>query len=128
MLHDPLANVISVIKHADKIGKKECIVRPGSNLIRNVLNVMSKEGYIKDVKYIKDGKGGKVKIELEGKINDCKVIKPRHSIKKDEYVKWEKRFLPAVGIGIIIISTTKGVVSHKEVKDKRGGVLLAYVY
>lgn len=128
MLHDPLANIISVIKNADKTGKKECIVRPSSNLIKNLLNVMLKEGYIKVMKYIEDGKGGKIKIELKGNINDCKAVKPRHSIKKDEYVKWEKRFLPAAGIGILIISTTKGVVSHKDVKDKMGGVLLAYVY
>lgn len=128
MLHDPLANVLSVIKHADKIGKKECIVRPSSNVIKNVLNVMLKEGYIKDMKYMDDGRGGTIKIELKGKINDCKVIKPRHSIKKEEYVKWEKRFLPAAGIGTLIVSSTKGVVSHKDIKNKIGGVLLAYVY
>jgi small subunit ribosomal protein S8 len=57
------------------------------------------------------------------------VIQPRFFVKKDEYEKWEKRYLPARGFGIMIVSTSKGVMSQKEAESlKIGGRLLGYVY
>ena len=51
------------------------------------------------------------------------------SVKKGEFIKWEKRFLPANGIGILILSTTKGVMDHQKAKKERlGGTLLGFVY
>ncbi|RLG18725.1 30S ribosomal protein S8, partial [Nanoarchaeota archaeon] len=68
-------------------------------------------------------------VKLRGRINDCKVIKPRYSCKLDEFEKFEKRFLLSRDLGIIIVSTSKGLMTHREAKEKRiGGVLIAYVY
>jgi len=68
-------------------------------------------------------------VELIGNINKCGVIKPRFPVKKNEFEKWEKRFLPAKDFGILLVSTPKGVMSHKEAyKNGIGGRLLAYVY
>jgi len=126
---DPLANALSTIMNNEVRGKKECLIYPASKLIINVLKTMQKEGYIGNIEYIEDGRGGKLKVEVLGSINKCGVIKPRFPVKDDEFEKWEERYLPARDIGILIVSTSKGVMTHIEAKRQGvGGVLLAYVY
>lgn len=128
MRHDILADVMSTIKNAERVGKKECITS-ASNLVREVLKLMQKNGYIGVFEFIDDGRSGKFRIELKNRVNDCNVIKPRYSVKKDEFEKWEKRFLPAREFGILILTTNSGIMSHKEAEEKGiGGKLLAYVY
>lgn len=128
-LNDPLAVTLSNIWNAEKIGKTECIAKPASKIIKNVLDLMKKNQYIKKYEVIDDNKGGIIKITLIGKINKCGVIKPRFAIKKTEFEKYEKRFLPAKDFGILIISTPKGIITHNEAKEKKtGGRLLAFVY
>jgi len=66
-------------------------------------------------------------VKLTGNINKCGVIKPRYAVKKDQYEKFEKRYLPAKNMGIIIVSTVNGIVEHNKAQDKKvGGKLLAY--
>ena len=128
MRHDIIADMFSIIKNAERVGKPECMV-PASKLIKNVLSVMQKDGYIGRFEFIDDGRGGNFKVELVGKINNCRAIKPRFSVKADEIEKWERRYLPAVGFGTLIISTSKGVMSQKEcMKKKIGGKLIGFVY
>jgi len=128
MRHDTLADVLSAIKNAERVGNKECIT-PASNLVREVLKVMQKRGFIGVFEFIDDGRSGKFKVQLKNRVNDCNVIKPRYSVKLGEFEKWEKRFLPARGFGILLISTTKGVMTHEEAnKERLGGKLLAYVF
>jgi len=128
-MNDPLNNVLSKINNCEKIGKKECIVKPVSKIILNVLKIMKDEKYIKDIKKIEDNKGGFIKVDLIGKINKCGVIKPRLSFKKEEFEKFEKRFLPAKDFGMLIISTNKGLITHYKAKEsKTGGRLIAYIY
>ena len=72
---------------------------------------------------------GDIKIKLLHRINNIKAIKPRFKVSKDEWVKWEERFLPNRWMGILIVSTPQGVMSNKEAKEKGiGGRLLAFVY
>ena len=128
MQHDLLADALSAIKNAERVGKKECVVK-ASKLIGEVLKVMQKNGYIDAFEFIDDGKSGKFRIELKGRIIDCNVIKPRFSVKVDEFEKWEKRYLPAREFGLLILTTPKGIMSHKEAKKLHtGGKLLAFVY
>ncbi|MGQ9582272.1 MAG: 30S ribosomal protein S8 [Thermoplasmatota archaeon] len=129
MQHDPLSDAMSVIKNAERAGMPECIVRPSSQLIGRVLRVMTESGYIKSFEPIQDGRGGKFRVRLSGAINDCGVVKPRYSVRKQEFEKWESRFLPAQDFGVLILTTTKGVMSHFKAKELgTGGKLLAYVY
>lgn len=128
MLHDPLADALSAIKNAERIGKRECVVK-SSKLVKKVLEVMKSHGYVGNFEFIDDGRGGKLKVELKGKIIDCNVIKPRFSVSIKEYEKFEKRFLPAREVGILIVTTSKGVMDHEKAKKmKLGGKLLAYCY
>lgn len=128
MIQDTLADVLSVMKNADRIGKKDCVTR-ASKLVKEVLTVLHEKGYISSFEKIEDGKSGRFKIELKGKIIDCNVIKPRFSVKIDEFENWEKRFLPAREFGLLILTTPRGIMDHKKAREmKAGGKLLAFVY
>ena len=128
-LNDPLANALSKIMNAEKTGKDACLIKPISNLIKKIFIIMQKEGYIGSFKEINDGKGNLLKINLLSRINKCSAIKPRFIVKKNGFEKFEKRYLPAKDFGVIIISTSQGVMTHIEAKKKGvGGKLLAYIY
>jgi len=128
MLQDPLADALTVVKNAERIGKDECVVK-ANKLVGNILKVMHENAYIGSFETLEDGKGGMFKVELVGKIIDTRAIKPRFAVGIDGYEKWERRFLPAHNIGLLIVSTPKGVVDHKKAKELGlGGRLLSYVY
>jgi len=128
MRHDSLADVFCIIKNTESIGRHVCET-PASKLIQGVLKVMQRHKYIGNFEFIDDGRGGKFRVHLMGRINNCNAIKPRFSVKKDEFILWEKRFLPADGVGILILTTSKGIMDHNEAKRKNiGGKLLGYVY
>lgn len=128
-MNDPLANALSSILNDEKIGKHESMTAPSSKIIRKVLEVIKDNGYIGDFEEIKNGRGDSIKINLLGNINKCGVIKPRYSIKNDQFEKFEKRYLLARGMGILILSTPAGIMSHNDAKKKQiGGRLLAYCY
>ncbi len=129
MLNDTLATALSSILNKEKIGKKECIIRPTSKIIKIVLQIMNENQYIGSFEEVITTKGNLLKLNLLGNINKCGAIKPRFSIKKDGYEKFEKRYLPAKDFGIIFVSTSKGIMTHIESKKKNmGGKLLAYCY
>ncbi len=128
-LNDPLANVLSQVNNYENVGKKEVLLKNNSKLIREILRVLMDNKFVGDYKEVKDDKLNKIKLYLIGSINKCGVIKPRYRVKKDEYEKYEKRYLPAKDFGILIVSTSKGIMSHKEAKEKGiGGRLVAYIY
>lgn len=128
-MNDPLASALSNILGAERVGKKFCIVRPASNIIKTILQIMKENNYIGDFEIIKNNKGDLIKVNLIGRINKTGVIKPRFSLEKGEFEKFEKRFLPAKDFGLLIISTSKGIMTHYAAKEKNmGGRLLSYCY
>ena len=113
MQSDPLNDAMCVIKNASLNGKAECEIAPSSKLIGRVLKVMQDYGYINQFEYIEDGK----------------AIKPRYSVKVTDIEKYEARYLPAQDFGVLIFTTTSGVVAQARAKELGiGGKLLAYVY
>ena len=126
---DNTADALVNMKNCEMVGKKECLIKPASKLIGGILKIMQKEGYIGTFELIEDGKAGKYQVTLIGKINDCKAIKPRYAIKKDEFTKWEKRYLPSRNLGTLVVSTPKGLMTQKEAKTiGTGGKLIAFFY
>ncbi|MEM0369308.1 MAG: 30S ribosomal protein S8 [Pyrobaculum sp.] len=126
---DILSNALTMIKNAEVVGKRQVVIWPVNKLTYYVLRVLQRYGYVGEIEYVDDGRGGKYIVQLLGKINDISPIKPRYPVKYREIVQWEQKFLPARQIGILIISTSQGVMSHLEAKERKiGGVLLAYVY
>ena len=124
-----LANLFTTLFNTEDRRKDSCIVVPTSKLAIEVLNTLKKEGYIAEFEHIDDKRGGKFKIKLLAKISKCGAITPRFKVKKDEYGVWERQFLPSYDRGMLLVTTNKGVMSHKEAVDKNiGGFLIGYVY
>ena len=81
-LMDPLANALTNLRNNEMQGNNKCTIAPASKMIGHVLRTMQKEGYIGEFEYVDDDKAGMFTVELEGNINKCGVIKPRHAVKK----------------------------------------------
>ena len=124
-----LSNLFTTLYNNESRRKKECIVIPASRFGSEILRVMQKHRYIGEFEQIDDGRSGKFRIQLLAKINKCGIVTPRYSVKKDSYLGWERQFLPAYSMGILVVSTSVGIMSHHEAQDKGlGGVLVGYVY
>jgi len=126
---DVLSNGLTSIVNNELRNKRECVISPASKLLGRIFRVMQLNGYIGEFEFIDDGRTGKFRVQLLGRVNKCGAIKPHFSVKMNEFEMWEKRFLPSRDIGMLIVSTSKGVMPHKEAKEKGiGGKLVAYVY
>ena len=128
MEHDTLAKLLSAMGNAEARGKIELVMMPASRVIKQMLEILKKEDYIKSYEFTGDKKTV-LKIQLSGAINNIGVIKPRYPITLADYEKYESRYLPAKDFGRLIVSTSQGVMTHIEAKAKKlGGILLAFVY
>jgi small subunit ribosomal protein S8 len=126
---DTLANGLTTIVNNEMRNKRECVISPASRLLGRVLRIMQLNGYIGEFEFVDDGRSGKFKVQLLGRINKCGAIRPRFSVRVDEFEEWERKFLPSREVGLMVISTPKGVLSHREAQEKRsGGKLLAFIY
>ena len=124
-----VADAMSTLKNASDTGRAECIVQPAGRLIGELLRIMKEAGYIKEYTRIEDGRGGQFKVVMSGLINKCGCISPRYSVSLDEMEYWEQLYLPSKSIGMLLISTSKGVMSHHDARRNGvGGELLGYVY
>lgn len=126
---DTLSNGLTTVANNELRNKQECVISPASKLLGEVLRVMQLNGYLGEFEFIDDGRSGKFKVQLLGRINKCAAIRPRFQVGVDGFEKWEKEYLPSRGIGVLIVSTSQGVLSHQEAKKKNiGGKLLAFAY
>jgi len=126
---DTLANGLTTIMNNEMRRKRECVINTASKLLGRVLRVMQLNGYIGEFEFVDDGRSGKFRVQLLGRVNKCGAIKPRIPVSLKEVENWEKRFLPSRDIGVLVVSTSQGVLSHREVKERKiGGRLLAFVY
>jgi|TARA_B100002019_G_scaffold128074_1_gene110214 small subunit ribosomal protein S8 len=129
MQMDPLVDALTKIRAYENRRRKEVIISPTSTVIHDVLATLQKSQYIGEVEKIEDGRGGKFKVQLLGRINKCAGIRPRFPVKHGELLEYEQKFLPAVNFGILVLTTPEGVMSQIEANEKGiGGRLLAYVY
>ena len=125
---DHLADALNTIKTHEIVGQERCTVR-ATKLIGEILKVLKDHRYVKDYKEVDDGRGGWYEVLLDGRINDCGVIKPRMPVKRQEWAKREQEFIPGFGVGLLIVSTPGGIMTNSDAEKKNfGGRLLAYVY
>ena len=124
---DPIADLLTRIRNASS-SKHETVDVPASNMKKAIVEILNDEGYIKDFQVIEDGKQGVIRITLKYGPNKERVIsglKPglRFYASVDE--------LPRVlkGLGIAIVSTSKGIMTDKEARKQHvGGEVLAYIW
>ncbi|MCQ1538676.1 30S ribosomal protein S8 [Methanocalculus taiwanensis] len=124
-----IADAMSAIKNAGDAGRLEVTVEPASRLFGAMLGIMQENGYIAGFEYIDDGRGGRFSIQLTGRINKCGAISPRFAVKMEDMESWETRYLPAKGFGLLLMTTSQGVMSHEQARKAGiGGQLIGYVY
>lgn len=124
-----LANLLSSVRNAVTVGKVEMFAMPTSGISTEVLRIMQSRGYIQEFEMIDDGRGKVYKIKLLHTINNCGAISPRTPVRVSELEKWEKRYLPAQGFGLLLLTTSAGILTHEEARKKGlGGKLVAFVY
>jgi len=124
-----IADGMCTLKNAADGGKSSCIIEPASKLLGSMFRCMQDGGYINGFEFIEDGRGGQLHVHLNGKINKCGAITPRYSVQHSELEYWEVRYLPGKNFGMLILSTSMGVITHEQArKEGIGGELLGYVY
>ncbi len=126
MSQDVVADGLNMIRNARKARKEIVVIKRISNLLVEVLKIMKQKGAIK--RYKINAKDKSLEITM-GDLFECKAIKPRFNVGKNDLEKYRRRYLPARNIGTMIISTNKGLVTHQEAQEEQiGGSLIAYFY
>ncbi|WP_085520758.1 30S ribosomal protein S8 [Tuberibacillus sp. Marseille-P3662] len=131
VMTDPIADMLTRIRNANNV-RHERLEVPGSRLKQQVAEILKREGFIKDVEYVEDNKQGVLRIFLKYGANEQRVITGLKRISKPGlrvYAKADE--VPRVlgGLGIAVVSTSRGIVTDKEARQNNiGGEVLAYVW
>ena len=131
VMTDPIADFLTRIRNANQ-AKHEVLEVPASNIKKGIAEILKHEGFVKNVEYIEDDKQGVIRLFLKYGQNDERVITGLKRISKPGLRVYAKKDeLPKVlnGLGVALISTSEGVLTDKEARNKNvGGEVLAYVW
>lgn len=131
VMTDPIADYLTRIRNAN-MAKHDSVEIPASNIKKSISEILKREGFIRDYEVADDNKQGVIKIFLKYGPNGERVISGLKRISKPglrNYVSAED--LPKVlnGLGIAIVSTSAGVITDKEARQKNvGGEVIAYIW
>ncbi|WIW70083.1 MULTISPECIES: 30S ribosomal protein S8 [Anaerosinus] len=131
VMTDPIADMLTRLRNANSVYHEKVEI-PGSKIKEAIANILKEEGFIKDFDFVSDNKQGVIRISLKYGPNREKVITGIKRISKPGlrvYAKSEQ--LPRVlgGLGIAIVSTSKGMMSDKQARrNGLGGEVIAYVW
>ncbi|MDR3157284.1 MAG: 30S ribosomal protein S8 [Lactobacillales bacterium] len=131
VMTDPIADFLTRIRNANMV-KHKLLETPASRIKRDIAEILKKEGFIKELEYIEDDKQGLLRVILKYGREGERIITNLKRISKPglrQYVKSEE--IPKVlnGLGIAIISTSEGLLTDKEARNRKiGGEVLAYVW
>jgi small subunit ribosomal protein S8 len=127
---DPIADMLTRIRNANRVGRKLVLINK-SKICTGIAQVLKDEGYIEEYDVIDDGKQGQIRIKLKYSLAGDKVIHEIERLSKPGrrvYNKVEE--LPKVlnGMGIAVVSTSKGVMSDRKAREQNvGGELICTV-
>ena len=130
-MSDPLADMLTRIRNAGMVNFKDVDI-PLSSLKKGVASILKREGYINDFQILNDKKQGVLKINLKYDSNENKIITGLRRVSKPGrrmYVRHDN--IPKVmsGLGVSILSTSKGIITDKEARTMRvGGEILCEVW
>ncbi|HET7629002.1 MAG TPA: 30S ribosomal protein S8 [Bacillales bacterium] len=131
VMTDPIADMLTRIRNANMV-RHEKLELPGSNIKKEIAEILKQEGFIRDVEYIEDDKQGIIRIFLKYGSKQERVITGLKRISKPGLRVYAKsQELPRVlgGLGIAIVSTSKGLMTDKEARKQQvGGEVLAYIW
>lgn len=130
-LTDPIANTLTIIRNGF-MSKKTKVDVPFSKISQEILGILKREKFIKDFKFMEDKKQGQLRVYLKYTSTGAPAIKGLRKISRPglkTYVKKDR--IPTVlgGLGIAILSTSRGIVTDVQAKEMRsGGEVLCYVW
>ena len=128
---DPIADMLTRIRNANTVGH-ETVEIPASKMKKAIAEILKEEGYITDFDVLEDDKQGMIKVTMKYGSNKERVISGIKKISKPGLKVYAKaNEVPKVlgGLGIAIISTSKGIVSDKEARKLGvGGEVICYVW
>lgn len=129
---DPIADYLTRIRNANS-AKHRIVEIPASNMKKAITKILFEKGYILNYKFVEDGPQGTIKIALKyDAVNKVNAIKKLIRVSKPGMRKYTGyKDMPRVinGLGIAVISTSKGVMTNKEAAEQKiGGEVLCYVY
>ena len=131
VINDPIADMLTRIRNG-LIARHDSVTMPASNMKKAIAKILLDEGYIKSVDFVDDGLQGQIKIVLKYVQGKESVIKGLKRISKPGLRVYAKNDeIPKVlgGLGIAIISTSKGVMTDKVARNAGvGGEVLAYIW
>lgn len=131
MMTDPIADMLTRVRNASN-AKHESVDVPSSNIKKEMTKILLDEGYIKSFDVIDDGKQGLIRIQLKYGQNNEKVISGIRRISKPGLkVYCKAQEVPKVlgGLGIAILSTSKGILTDRKAREEGvGGEVLCYVW
>jgi small subunit ribosomal protein S8 len=131
VMSDPIADMLTRIRNANVV-RHETVEMPASKAKKDIAEILKREGFIRDAEYIEDNKQGMIRIFLKYGQNQERVITGLKRISKPGLRVYTKsNEIPRVlgGLGIAIISTSKGVMTDKEARAaKAGGEVVCYVW
>ncbi|MBN8210798.1 30S ribosomal protein S8 [Bacillus sp. NTK071] len=131
VMTDPIADMLTRIRNANTV-RHEKLEFPASNSKKSIAEILKREGFVRDVEMIEDSKQGIIRIFLKYGSNNERVITGLKRISKPGlrvYAKADE--VPRVlgGLGIALVSTSKGIMTDKEARQQQvGGEVLAYVW
>ncbi|MGG4305657.1 30S ribosomal protein S8 [Bacillus wiedmannii] len=131
VMTDPIADMLTRIRNANMV-RHEKLEVPASKIKKEIAELLKREGFIRDVEYIEDNKQGILRIFLKYGANNERVITGLKRISKPGlrvYAKADE--VPRVlnGLGIALVSTSKGVMTDKDARQlQTGGEVIAYVW
>jgi small subunit ribosomal protein S8 len=130
-MSDPIADMLTRIRNANMV-RHETVEIPASKIKREIAEILKQEGFIRDAEYIEDNKQGIIRLFLKYGPNNERVITGLKRISKPGLRVYAKaNELPKVlgGLGIAIISTSKGVMTDKQARQTNsGGEVICYVW
>ena len=123
MSQDIVADALNQIMNAKKAGKANVVFKKHSKLLRNILDIAKKSGYL-----TYEVKDNEIKVEILN-LNEIRAITPRYTVAVKKINHYVRRFLPAKNFGFIIVSTNQGLIRHYEAEEQNlGGCLIAYMF
>ena len=126
---DLVADNLRTMVNAERLGRKQVMLKTSSKTMVRFLRVMQKHGYVGEFEIIDDHRQQKIVVELIGRINKCGVISPRFDVKNNHFEKWCNNILPSRQFGYLVMTTPYGIMDHEEAKKiQTGGKILGFFY
>ncbi|GKV11884.1 hypothetical protein SLEP1_g23103 [Rubroshorea leprosula] len=125
ILNDALRSIVN----AERRGKATVDLKPISTVMSSFLKIMKDHGYIRDFQVYDPHRVGRITVQLQGRVNDCKALTYRQDIKAKDIEAYRLRTLPTRQWGYVVITTPDGILDHEEaIKRNVGGQVLGHFH